>query len=103
MPKVHALIRIGVRTKRQAAAIADALRPEAAHPTGNKASARVVTKGRQLTIGLEAKDTATLRAIMNSYLRMLAASLNALFQLEQLQVSKKHYKHSDSRHISKRA
>ena len=102
MPKVHALIRIGVRTKRQAAAIANALRPEAAHPTGNKASARIVTKGRQLTIGLEAKDAATLRAIMNSYLRMLAASINALFQLEQLQVPKKHYKHSDARHISKR-
>ena len=102
MPRAHALIRIGVRTKRHATAIADALRPEAAHPTGNKASARIVTKGRQLTIGLEAKDSATLRAIMNSHLRMLAASLNALLQLEQLQVPKKHYKHSDARHTSKR-
>ena len=101
MPKPHALIRIGVRTKRQATAIADALRPEAAHSTGNKASARIVTKGRQLTLGLEAKDSTTLRAIMNSYLRMLAASLNALLQLEQLQVPKKNYKHSDSRHVSK--
>ena len=103
MPRAHALIRVGVRSKRQATAIADALRPEAAHPTGNKASARIVTKGRALVIGLEAKDATTLRAIMNSYLRMLAASINALFQLEQLQVPKKHYKHSDSRHISKRA
>ena len=82
MPKASARIQIEFRSKRQTRAIADALRPEATHPAGKKAHATIVTRGNQLTVRLEARDSTTLRAIMNSYLRMLAATVNVLGELE---------------------
>ena len=82
MPKASARILMEFRSKRQTRAIADALRPEAAHPAGEKAHATIETRGNQLTVRLEARDSTTLRAIMNSYLRMLAATINVLRELE---------------------
>ena len=86
MTKANASLRIAFRSERQMRAIADALRPEAAHPAGRKANAVIVAKGKQLILRFEGEDSTTLRAIMSSYLRMLTASLNtcnAVLQLER--------------------
>lgn len=86
MTKANAALRIAFRSERQMRAIADALRPEAAHPAGRKARAIIVAKGKKLILRFEAKDSTTLRAIMSSYLRMITASINtcnALLQLER--------------------
>jgi tRNA threonylcarbamoyladenosine modification (KEOPS) complex Pcc1 subunit len=53
--------------------MADALRPEASHPAGEKAKANVIVHGNELRIKLRAYDTSALRAITSSYLRMLKA------------------------------
>jgi tRNA threonylcarbamoyladenosine modification (KEOPS) complex Pcc1 subunit len=86
MAKASASFRIVFRSERQMRAIADGLRPEALHPAGSKASAKITAKRTQLVLRFEGKDSTALRAIVSSYLRMLTASLNtcnALLQLEQ--------------------
>jgi tRNA threonylcarbamoyladenosine modification (KEOPS) complex Pcc1 subunit len=85
--EANARITVRFRTKRQTLAVADALRPEASHPAGKKGHATIVARGNQLSVRLEAKDSAALRAIMTSYLRMLAAIVNVLTELERLQLS----------------
>lgn len=64
------------QTKRQANAMAEALSPELSHTAGERASARIVIDGRKLTLMFEGRDSTALRAIMSSYLRMLAAAMN---------------------------
>jgi tRNA threonylcarbamoyladenosine modification (KEOPS) complex Pcc1 subunit len=85
MQSARAYIRIGFRSKRQMLAIADALRPETTH-TGNRARVVLVCNKRDLILRFDGKDSANLRAVMSSYLRMIKASLNtssALLQLER--------------------
>jgi len=87
MTKANAALRIDFRSKRQMHAIAEALRPEATHPAGRKARALITERGKQLVLRFEAQDSAILRAIMSSYLRMITACLNAsnaLLELERL-------------------
>jgi tRNA threonylcarbamoyladenosine modification (KEOPS) complex Pcc1 subunit len=85
MGRANASIRIVFRSERQMRAIADGLRPEASHPTGGKASTRMTTRGNQLVLRFEGKDSTTLRAVVSSYLRMLRASLNAFNALLRLE------------------
>jgi len=85
--RASASLRIGFRTLRQMHAIADALRPETAHPASGKGRVKIVTRGRLLTFHFEAKDSTALRAIISSYLRMLAASLKACDALIELERS----------------
>ena len=85
--RAYANLRVAFRSRKQMEAIAEALRPELAHPAREKARARVTTRGRILNLSFETKDSTTLRAILSSYLRMLAASLNVcntLLQIERL-------------------
>ncbi len=89
-PKAYASLRIAFRSKKQMNSIVEALKPELLHPAGNKARAKIVTRGRSLKLSFEAKDSTTLRAIFSSYLRMLRASLttcNTLTQLESSQAT----------------
>lgn len=86
-PKAHANVRIAFQSRRQMLAVARALNPEAMHPAGRKAQARIVSRGKTLRLSFEAKDTSTLRAIVSSYLRLLAASLNVCKSLLQLERS----------------
>jgi len=66
-------------------AVADALTPELSHSAGEKARASIVTRGKALSLRFEARDSTALRAIMSSYLRMLAATLNVSKSLLQLE------------------
>jgi tRNA threonylcarbamoyladenosine modification (KEOPS) complex Pcc1 subunit len=66
-------------------AIAEALRPEILHPAGEKAQASVTKKGKMLKLQFKARDSSALRAIMTSYLRLLAVAVNVSKSLRQLE------------------
>lgn len=93
MTEANARVIVQFRSGREATAAAEALRPEAAHPAGRKGRATISIKEKQLIVRLEARDSRALRAIMTSYLRMLAAVLNVLNALERPQASRKQAKH----------
>jgi len=67
-------------------AVLKGLRPELEHP-GKKARARIWTQRRALVLRFEANSSTALRAILSSYLRLLAATLSVcdnLIKLERL-------------------
>ena len=66
-------------------AIAEALSPELAHRAGEKAEASLSTQRKSLKFRFIARDTSSLRAIMSSYLRLLAATLNVSASLSELE------------------
>lgn len=66
-------------------AIAEALRPEILHPAGEKAQASVTKRGKMLKLQFKARDSSALRAIMTSYLRLLAVAVNVSKSLRQLE------------------
>jgi tRNA threonylcarbamoyladenosine modification (KEOPS) complex Pcc1 subunit len=69
-------------------AVAEGLSPELRHPASKRARARILISGKKLNLQFEASDSAALRAIMSSYLRLLAASVNvsnALIEIERKQ------------------
>jgi tRNA threonylcarbamoyladenosine modification (KEOPS) complex Pcc1 subunit len=75
-PRATGKIRFAFDSNRQLNAIAEALKIELASHAGSKAHAAVVVRGRVLELKFEAVDSTALRAIFNSCLRLLAASLN---------------------------
>ncbi len=84
-PKAFANVRIAFESRRQMLALLQALKPEAAHPASKKARVRIVGKGKTLKLSFEARDTSALRAVVSSYMRLLAASLNVCKSLAQLE------------------
>ena len=85
----EARISVLFRSSQQMEAIAEALRPEILHPAGEKAQARVTKRGKRLKLQFEARDSSALRAIMTSYLRLLAAAVNVSGSLRQLEITDK--------------
>lgn len=81
----EAEISIMLRTRAQANAIAAALGPETLHPAGQKASAKIIRRGQRLNITFKARDSPSLRAVMNSYLRMLRATTAVCGSLLELE------------------
>jgi tRNA threonylcarbamoyladenosine modification (KEOPS) complex Pcc1 subunit len=82
-----ARLRITLRSKKKANALADGLRPELKHPAGEKARAMISACGKSLILTFTANNSVALRAIMTSYLRLLAASVSVcdnLIRLERL-------------------
>jgi len=72
-------------SRQQMEAIAEALRPEILHPAGEKAQASVTKRGKMLKLQFKARDSSALRAIMTSYLRLLAVAVNVSKSLRQLE------------------
>ncbi len=90
--KAGATVSVLFRTRKQLKAVADALAPELKHPASAKARARIVLRGRTLSVQFQTQDSTALRAIMNSYLRMLVATMKVsttLMQIERLARIKK--------------
>lgn len=84
--RAYAKLRIALKSKRQVEAIANALKPELLHPASEKAWATIARHGKTLKLEFTASDSSSLRAIISSYLRMIAASLNvsnALLELDK--------------------
>ena len=90
-PKRSAEARISARFKsrQQMEAIAEALRPEILYPAGEKANARITKRGRMLKLQFEARDTAALRAITTSYLRLLGTAFNVSRSVLGLEIDHK--------------
>ena len=87
-------VSIVLRSRKQVDAIAAALAPEASHPAGEKASARVILRGHRLKIVFRARDSPALRAVMNSYIRMLKATTTVCGSL--LALERQHGKREDT-------
>lgn len=85
--KASATVRVAFRTGQQTRAVAAALAPELQHPAGEKARARIHVRGKKMSLQFSAKDSTILRAIVSSYLRMLAAALNVSNSLIELELS----------------
>ena len=81
----EARISVLFRSRQQMEAIAEALRPEILHPAGEKAQASVTKRGKMLKLHFKARDSSALRAIMTSYLRLLAVAVNVSKSLRQLE------------------
>jgi tRNA threonylcarbamoyladenosine modification (KEOPS) complex Pcc1 subunit len=79
---VHAKLSVQVRSRRVADAIARSLRPEVDHPAGWKARVTVRVDQKILELKFLARDTTALRAVMNSYLRIISACLKVTEAIE---------------------
>ena len=88
LPKAIAVVRVAFGTSHQTKAVAVALAPELQHPGGEKAKAKILVRGKKMRLQFYAKDLTTLRAIVSSYLRMVAAALNVSNSLLQLEYAR---------------
>ena len=77
----EAEVRVFLRSRRELNATAVALAPEVAHPAGKRAEVTVQVRGNMLKVRIGARDSAALRAVMTSYLRMLKAISNVFASL----------------------
>lgn len=80
--RAHAKLSVQVRSRRLAGAIARSLRPEVDHPAGWKARVTIRVDQKTLELKFVARDTTALRAVMNSYLRIISACLNVTEGIE---------------------
>ena len=71
----RAKLSVRVKSRRLANAIARSLVPEVDHPAGSKARVSISVNQRTLELNFLARDATALRAVMNSYLRMIGACL----------------------------
>jgi len=79
-----ATIRLAFTSKRQLQAINRALLPEVRHQPRQRGTVVLQMKGKNLRLRFEGTDTATLRAVVTSYLRLVAASLRAVNQITRI-------------------
>jgi tRNA threonylcarbamoyladenosine modification (KEOPS) complex Pcc1 subunit len=82
----RARLLLNLRSRRMADSIAKSLEPELIHPAGAKAKARARMKinRNSLELVFQARDTTALRAIMNSYLRMIGACIRVTETISKL-------------------
>ena len=92
--KFHAEAEVSLllRSRKELRAIAAALTPEASHPAGEKANAKIMLRGQRLRIIFKARDSPSLRAIMASYLRMLKATTTVCGSLLEAERHQRHEK-----------
>jgi tRNA threonylcarbamoyladenosine modification (KEOPS) complex Pcc1 subunit len=73
-----ARIKVSTTSKRKAAAICQALAPDIRLPPSNDARAEIFLKNSEVIFKIETNDIASMRATMNSYLRLADASYKCL-------------------------
>jgi tRNA threonylcarbamoyladenosine modification (KEOPS) complex Pcc1 subunit len=78
---------LNFRSHRMANSIAKSLEPELSHPAGSKARARMRISRNELEVRFQARDTTALRAIINSYLRMIGACIRVTETISELDKS----------------
>ena len=72
-----------LKTEKQLAALASALRPEVARQVSDRSEITLATEGLTIVIDFEAKDTTALRAAVNAYLRWINSMINVLEVAEE--------------------
>jgi tRNA threonylcarbamoyladenosine modification (KEOPS) complex Pcc1 subunit len=70
--KAQAVIRLKFPSQKLLAMMLKALEPEAKSMPTPRSRVQIVGRSKELTLKFEAKDTAALRAAVNSYLRWVA-------------------------------
>ena len=73
-----ARIKISARSKRVAAGICHALAPDLRHMSSTSSRAEIFLKNSQVIFKIETSDIASMRASINSYLRLADASYKCL-------------------------
>ncbi len=71
-------IKVSANSKRIATAVFDALAPDLAHIRKTDYSAKICLKNSDIIFKIETSDIASLRANINSYLRLVDASYKCL-------------------------
>lgn len=74
----RARIRVSAKSKRAAAAICDALAPDLKRLPKNEGRAEISLKNSAVIFTIETGDIASLRASVNSYLRLADASYRCI-------------------------
>jgi len=80
----RAKITLHLSSRRLIEAIAKSLRPELGGRVDTKAHASLKVDGKRLELKFHARDTTSLRAILNSYLRMISACVRVARVLDDL-------------------
>ena len=79
----HAKLSIHLPSRHLANSIAKALQPEL-DQTGARASVSLRLHDKNIELKFHARDTTTLRAIMNSYIRMISACTRVAKTIDEL-------------------
>jgi len=83
--KAHALICLNLPDGEKMAALLEALKPETKNMHGLRSIVRIKSEGNALILDFEAEDTASLRAVINSYLHWVCLTRNILNSIDALQ------------------
>jgi KEOPS complex subunit Pcc1 len=73
-----AVVRLPFQSKRELAALVDALQPEIQRQIGVRSKVSLNVEDLTLVLSVEATDTVALRAALNSYLRWINSTTNVL-------------------------
>ncbi len=76
--KAKATIRLTLKSEKQMTAIVSALKPEINKQIGLRSIVTMTVEARDLLLCVEAKDTISLRATLNTYLRWINSTINVL-------------------------
>jgi tRNA threonylcarbamoyladenosine modification (KEOPS) complex Pcc1 subunit len=74
--KAQAVIRLNFSSEKQLKVVLEALKPEIETSTTPRSKVDLKAEGHSLVLEFEATDTSSLRAAMNSYLRLIGVAMN---------------------------
>jgi KEOPS complex subunit Pcc1 len=80
----QALIHLNFSTEKQLKVVMEALEPETSSPPSPRFRVHIKGEGTNLTLNFKARDTSSLRASTNSYLRQINSILDILQLVEGL-------------------
>jgi len=80
--KVQAIIRLNFSSEKQLKVVLEALKPETISPSTRRSKVQMKREGNSLTLNFKARDTSSLRATVNSYLRQTSMLIDVLRLIE---------------------
>jgi len=80
--KAQAVIRLNFSSEKQLKVVLEALKPETISPSTRRSKVQMKREGNSLTLNFKARDTSSLRATVNSYLRQTSMLIDVLRLIE---------------------
>ena len=74
--KTQAVVRLNFLSNKELQVVLQALRPETETSSSPRSKVSLKIEGQSLILEFRARDTSALRAAMNSYLRLIALTMN---------------------------
>jgi len=74
--KARAIIRLNFSSEKQLKVVLKALKPEVETSTTRRSTVDIKAEGHGLVLEFAATDTSALRAVLNSYLRLIGVAMN---------------------------